>query len=183
MGQGMVIKLNLDPPDQMDVWQGVMGQIEEKGPMVHLKSAFRVIEYIIKYSRVRTGRSRAAWFPLLDYYGFDYQRSLGAARVDAGAVQEGYSQGGFDSQPFHTTIMNNVNYVDPMNRRYGLFGFAQTVSGKMRLGSDGIRFEEKIPLFEQFMGETWQDFLDKAKAAFEGDGVIAEVGVPPPMQM
>ncbi len=183
MGQGMVVKLNFDPPDQIEQWQGVLGQIEEKGPGIHLKWVFRVIEYVIKYSRRRTGRSRAAWLPLLDKYGFDYQRSLGTDRLDPGAVQEGYSMGTFDDQPFHTTLMNNVDYVDPMNQRFGLFGFSQTTSGKMKLGSDGIRFEEKIPQFEQFGADTWQEFLDKTKAAFEGGGEIQDSPVPPPMQM
>ena len=183
MGQGMVVKLNFDPPDQMERWQGVLGEIDEKGPMVHLKWVFRFLEYVVKYSRVRTGRSRAAWFPLMDVYGFDYQRSLGTARGESGAIQEGYALGGFEDKPFHTTLMNNVDYVDPMNRRFGLFGFTQTVSGKMKLGSNGIRLEEKIPLFEQFGFDTWQDFINKAKTAFEGDGTIAEVDVPPPMQL
>ena len=184
MGTGLVMELKIDPPDGTAGMQNVLAQVEERGPMVHLKWVFRVLEYVVKYSRVRTGRSRAAWFPLMDYYGYGYQRSLGGQRTTPADVAEGYAMGYFESIPFLTTIMNNVDYVEPMNRRYGLFGFAPATSGKMKLGSsDGIRFEEKIPVFEQYGVDMWNDFLELTRQAFEKGGDIPDQDVPPPMQM
>ena len=183
MGTGLAVNLTMDPPSGFDAQQAVLDQVNELGPLVHLNWVFRVLEYTVKYSRVRTGRSRAAWFPLMDNYGFNYQRSLGGEETDPTAIAEGYAAGSYDDKPFMTVIMNNVDYVDPMNRRYGLFGFGNTVSGKMKLGSsDGIRFEEKVPLFESFGADTWNDFLNKTQQAFDGGTTIPDIEVPPPMQ-
>ena len=112
---GLVTELKMDPIDALDAQPAFLESLKEKGMLTHLKWVFRVLEYIVKFSRVRTGRSRAAWFPLMDSYGHDYQRSLGGARVEGGAVAEGYGMGTYDDQPFYTTVMNNVSYVEFMN--------------------------------------------------------------------
>lgn len=158
----------------------------------HLKWVFLVLEYTQKYSRVDTGRSRAAWTKIMDKYGYDYQRSMPIGpRQDEDAISEGKGMGSFYDDPFNTTIVNNVNYVDPMNRRYGLFGWAPARAtlpeGRMgeisgRLGkrvklfgvneygnrvTAGIRFEEKVPLFESYGQTVFQKIADNAKVAFE----------------
>lgn len=149
----------------------------------HLKWVFLVLEYTQKYSRVDTGRSRAAWTPIMDKYGYDYQRSMPiGARQDEDAISEGKGMGSFYDDPFNTTIVNNVNYVDPMNRLYGIFGWAPSRGvSKRGLSKDlkrvklerGIRFEEKVPLFESYGQTVFQKIADNAKAAFE-DGKTFE---------
>ena len=89
----------------------------------------------------------------------------------------GRQEGDFIDEPLNTTLINNVQYVDVMNRRFGLFGWANMTSGKMKLGSSqGIRLEEKIPLFEQYGADNFQKFLDNAERAFSAGGKIFKPG-------
>jgi len=179
---GLTITVRPKPATFFEDRKKFFAQYPDKAVLTHLKWVFRVMEYTVKYSRVETGRSRAAWFPIMDFYGFNYQRSLAGQRTDPSAVEEGYAMGSYDSQPFNTTITNNVEYADIMNRRFGLFGFSPMTSGKMKLGSrEGIRFEEKIPLFEQYGFDTWSDFFTACQGAWDNGGEIADVEVPPPM--
>ncbi len=172
----------------------------------HLKWVFLVLEYTQKYSRVDTGRSRAAWTPIMDKYGYDYQRSMPIGpRQDDDALMEGKGLGQFYDDPFNTVIVNNVNYVDPMNQRYGLFGWAPARNESGKLGREkvhnlrfdvkkktfldkGIRFEEKVPLFESYGQTVFQKIADNAKEAFESGETfqpteIERVENDPPMSL
>jgi hypothetical protein len=128
---------------------------------------FRVLEYVSRYSRVDTGRSRAGWFKIMDTKGYDYSRSLVSLPGKEDETEQGRAQGDFVESPLNTTIINNVKYVEPMNRRFGIFGFEQMSIGRMNLGSQGIRFEDKIPQFEMYGEQNLGKFMDNCKLAFE----------------
>jgi hypothetical protein len=181
--------INKDP-DAADLMAAFGDDWNQAAQDAHEIWVMRVLEYIVRFSRVDTGRSRAGWFNFMDLRGYNYRRSLPPTGTEEG-TDEGRALGDSISEPFITTIINNVNYVEPMNRRYGLFGFAPATSGKMKLGSsDGIRFEEKIPVFEQYGADNWQKFIENAREAFEAGGgrkfkpgPIAPVTNEPPLNL
>jgi hypothetical protein len=144
----------------------------------------RVLEYIVRFSRVDTGRSRAGWFRFMDIRGYNYQRSLPPTGVED-ATEEGRSKGEAISEPFLTTIINNVDYVDPMNQRYGLFNFGPVeIRGKKRIMtmSQGMRLEDRIPLFEQYGADNYQKFTDNAIKAYEAGGANFKPGPIEPVE-
>lgn len=187
----LVVSMRMNPRDASQKFTKFLMDYRTKGVDTHRKWVFAVLEYTVKYSRIDTGRSRSAWTPFMNLYGFDYFRSLPAGpRQTQDAVSQGMSQGTFVDSEFHTEIVNNVSYTEAMNKSYGLFGFSP---GRERMGatnrpvklSKGVRFEEKVVLFEDFGGKVWQMFLDNAKEAFEKHRVfdpdeIATVNPDPP---
>jgi hypothetical protein len=189
---GLVATMRITPEvsEYMESNRNFHDDFLAKAKDTHLKWVFLTLEYIQKYSRVDTGRSRAAWTPIMDVYGYDYQRSMPMGpRQDASAVMQGKNEGTYLDQDFHTEIVNNVGYVEPMNRIYGLFGFAPSRS-LSRKGlskklhpvklAKGIRLEEKIPLFESFAQTIYERFTQNAVAAFEKRGLIDPVIPDPP---
>ena len=88
--------------------------------IVHRKSVFQGLIYLIRIVNVMTGRLRASFTPFMDKYGFSkYFSYLGAVplggghapRIDAKAIKEGQSKGEFVDQPMNTTIATNVVYA------------------------------------------------------------------------
>jgi len=194
----MTVKMNPDNAPQLMEAYGE--DFLTAAQQAHNTWVMRVLEYIVKFSRVDTGRSRAGWFNFMDLNGYDYHRSLPPGGQSM-AVEEGRGLGQSVSEPFSTTIINNVKYVEPMNRRFGLFGFthegsagsvfaqghgyvSRMTEGTRQKGvrrvfgvsehgnriSMGIRLEERIPIFEQYGQENWQRFCDQAQAALEAGG-------------
>lgn len=160
----------------------------------HRKWVFQVLEYIIKYSRVDTGRSRSAWVPFMEAYGYDYSRSLPPApNSQPGAIELGKASGYFTDRPYVTEVVNNVQYVEVMDRRYGMFGFKPVVKNSARGKKvvaqkleQGAHFQDKIPLFESFGEAAWERFMSNAKQAYEkqrrfNPGKIPPLVNPPPV--
>ena len=169
---GLAIEFKMTPRDFGDRGAAFSENLLRGAVDVHDMWVMRVSEYMTKFSRVDTGRSRAGWFSFMDSKGYNYQRSLPPTRDMKDESSEGRAEGMFVSQPFNTTLINNVKYVDPMNKRFGLFGFANMTSGKMYLGSEGIHFEEKIPLFEAYGEENYQRYIDNCVKAFDAGGKV-----------
>ena len=183
---GLAITVRMDPPDMVRKYEDFFEGFYAAALQTHRAWVFWVLEYITKYCRVDTGRTRSAWTPFMDAYGYDYYRSMPpAANEDAVAVALGKSEGSFTDEPFLTTISNNVEYVDTMNQQYGLFGFSPSSSGRqklpgtmvgniktktMRHREQGIRFEERIAFFEEMGSRTFQRFMDNVKETYEKYG-------------
>ena len=183
---GLAITVRMDPPDLVRKYEDFFEGFYKAALQTHQAWVFWVLEYIVKYSRVDTGRSRAAWTPIMDEHGYDYFRSMPpSANEDPISVAQGRSEGSFTDEPFLTTISNNVEYVDDMNQQYGLFGFAPSATGPkkipgtmvgnvktktMRKHEQGIRFEEKITFFEEMGSSTFQRFMDNVKETYEKYG-------------
>ena len=164
--------INKDP-DAADLMAAFGDDWNQAAQDAHEMWVMRVLEYIVRFSRVDTGRSRAGWFNFMDLRGYNYRRSLPPTGTEEG-TDEGRALGDSISEPFITTIINNVNYVEPMNRRYGLFGFKPIVRKDGKIGSakveKGIMLEDRVPLFEQYGADNWQKFIENAREAFEAGG-------------
>lgn len=187
---GLVCTTKMDQPKFGELARKFGGDFIVGAMAAHDTWVLRVLEYFGKFHRVATGRSRAGWFRYMDSKGYDYYRSLPAVeprgKRSKDETELGRAEGDFIEHPFNTTIINNVKYVEPMNRRYGLFGFANMTSGKMKLGSEGIRLEEKLPIFQRYGEENFQKFMENAEKAFNAaekfkPGIIAPVQNEPPM--
>jgi hypothetical protein len=169
----LVIKIKNENPDAAALMRAFGSDWQVAAEGAHNMWVMRVLEYITRFSRVDTGRSRAGWFNFMDLNGYDYHRSLPPAGTEMG-MDEGRAQGQSISEPFLTTIINNVNYVEPMNRRYGLFGFKPHMRKGKRAGAikveQGIRLEDRVPLFEQYGVDNWNKFVKNAKEAYEAGG-------------
>ena len=191
---GLTASVRSDPTNASAMFATYLDGFVEASQDAHRKWVFLVLEYIIKYSRVDTGRSRSAWLAFPNAYGYDYTRSLPSApNADPSSMAQGLASGFFTERPYFTEIVNNVQYVEVMNRRFGLFGYGPTSKNSSRGTklktvklSKGLRFEDKIPLFEAFGEATWQRFMDNAKVAYEkkrqfNPGKIPPLVNPPPI--
>lgn len=198
---GLTAAVKLDPPDSVRLFSEWVDGFEQAAKDTHRKWVFLVLEYVLKYSRVDTGRSRAAWTPMMDQYGYNYQRSL-QAQGDPNEEAQGRAEGYFTDRDFYTEIVNGVEYVEVMDRIYGLFGFTPAKDGgikktkgvmvgdvktkAMKHRDRGISFNEKVPIFEAYGEQVWARFLDNAKKAYEKNrrfnpGVIPPLENPPPV--
>lgn len=191
----LAITARMDPPDVYEKLCTFLDDFEKTAQDTHRKWVFMVLEYIVKYSRVDTGRSRAAWTPMMVFHDYDFYRSMTiTGSEDVAAEEEGRSQGLFTDDPFCTTITNNVVYVDPMNQQYGLFGFSESAGGpknikgvsvgdiktkRMKMRERGIRFEEKMPMFEQMGEERFAAFMNVSKKAYESKRSFDPGNIPP----
>ena len=173
---GLVIKLKVTPLNFADENGKFIADFVEKAKLTHKKWVFQVLEYIVKYHRLDTGRSRAAWTPFMDANMYPYQRSYAPGpNVDYSEEEAGKTEGFFVSQDFRTLITNNVEYVNVMNETYGLFGFSPGERGKRKevfgvteFGNRvtmGIRLEERYPLFESMAATLYTRLIENAAAA------------------
>ena len=114
-------------------------QFVKSATLVHRKSVFEILVYLIRTTPVDTGRLRGSWAPFLDKYG-QIQRALRWSETQspmAGAVQgerlgfdpqefqKGKSEGDYIDEAFSTTLTTNVNYAEEANARVGFIGAAQ----------------------------------------------------------
>ena len=190
----MTMTITLDPPDAIQKFSQFSQRFRDGLEQTHRMWVFRVLEYLVRFSRVDTGRSRAAWMPFMDDQGYSYQRSLTAPPNVEDLTGEGRLQGTYDHQGMETTVYNNVKYVDSMNQKYGLIAFApgmaSTASGRVKKMqavklAQGVQLETMQNRFEQWGQENFQKFVDQAKLAFErsrkfNPGLIEPFDNPPP---
>lgn len=201
------VKIGFKNPNMMKDLKGFITDFDGKLKDTHRKWVLMVDEYIVKYSRLDTGRSRGAWTPFMVNQGVDYTRSMPVGG-DPAAFAEGQAEGSFLDQDFHTELVNNVEYVEVMDRRYGMFGYSPTENiafggfrteatrGRARkvyavsnLGNRINRapsFADKIAYFEGFAQVAYGKFLDNAQKAFDKSkefrpDVISPVVNEPPM--
>lgn len=205
---GMKIKVHLKPVNAVALLSRYIDDFDKKAADTHRKWVLMVDEYILKYSRLDTGRSRGAWTPFMVAQGHDFYRSMPAGG-DPTAFAEGQSEGSFTDRDFHTELVNNVDYVEVMDRRYGMFGYSPsenigfggfaTESTKQRgvrkvfavtqFGNKITRapsFNDKLAYFEGMASIVFEKFMENAKAAYErkrqfDPGKIPPIDVPPPM--
>lgn len=129
----------------------------DKAVLVHRKSVFQILIYLIRLCPVDTGRLRGSWAPFLDKYG-QIQRALKWAQTQspmAGIVKgerEGFNQEAFDEgkregtiidELFSTTLTSNVNYVQQVNARVNFIGAAK-VWGDRRYNQNFENFFEAM---------------------------------------
>jgi hypothetical protein len=88
--------------------------------IVHRKSVFQGLIYLIRIVNVMTGRLRASFTPFMEKYGFTkWMNYIGAVplggghapKIDAKAIKEGQGLGEYVDQPMDTTIGTNVVYA------------------------------------------------------------------------
>ena len=190
---GLTVGVRMDPPKAVELLSTWLQGFDQGAKDAHRKWVFKVLEYVIKYSRVDTGRSRSGWTALMDAYGYNYQRSL-MDPGDPAAVKQGQASGSFTDNDFYTQIVNGVEYVDVMDRMYGIFGFSPSKGGAkkipgvmvgnvktktMKTRERGISFAEKVPVFESFGEQVWQRFMDNAKEAYERNRLFNPEVIPP----
>ena len=146
----LVIKVKNQNPKAAEMMRAFGDDWTNGTQAAHDTWVMRVLEYIVRFSRVDTGRSRAGWFRFMDSKGYNYQRSLPPTGVED-ASDEGRAMGGAISEPFLTTIINNVVYVDPMNQRYGLFNFGP----QRKIYTVSELSQEIKGLFEKQFPDVW----------------------------
>lgn len=207
MSGGLQLSVRKDPRNMIPLFMAYVVGFESGAKDAHRKWVLLVNEYLLKYSRTDTGRSRAGWTAFPDAQGYNYQRSMPLANhYDQQAEQEGKGKSHFVDADFHTELINNVDYVDYMNQKYGIFSYSPVainsgniMSEKSKKGfklfgvnefgnrvTKGIRFEDKIPTFEAFADGVYDKFLKNAKTAYEQNqvfnpGPIEQIFNDPPM--
>jgi len=108
-------------------------EFSKKAILVHRRSVFEILTYLIKLCPVDTGRLRASWTPYLDRYGQSkrYSRIMdrppisGPTRkserkgLDQKAIAEGKGLGVMIDEALATTVGTNVNYAQDAETRSG----------------------------------------------------------------
>jgi len=100
---------------------------QKKCFLVHRKSVFEILTYLIRVCNVQTGRLRGSWLPFLDKYGqaARYMKYMqdnklvygdkGGVALDPKAMEDGKKLGMYVDEALSTTIGSNVNYADKVN--------------------------------------------------------------------
>jgi hypothetical protein len=104
----------------------------DKAQLVHRKSLFQILRYLIRICPVDTGRLRGSFTPFMDKYGdttynkwmadasmAPSQRKTPKKGFNQEAVADGKAQGQFIDQPMDTTIVTNVSYAEDADKKSG----------------------------------------------------------------
>src|SRR5882672_7085900 len=120
---GLVIKVS-KPNFDTDFDQNTKIYLEALAT-VFRAATFRFLGLEIKYCRVKTGRLKSGFTPIMDAYQYDYTKywTYGADEVPE-AIAEGKSQGSYlydpTSDPFKMIVINSVNYASYVEEKVGI---------------------------------------------------------------
>lgn len=162
---GIVIKVNR-PHFDREFDEKTKLYLEQVGT-VFRATVFRFLGLVIKYSRVKTGRLKSAWTPIMDAYTYDYTRfwTYGPDEVPE-AIAEGKVQGSFQydpaADPFKIIVQNSVVYAGYVEEKVGV-----TVRGPLPV---------LVPNFEAYWQEGYEylnshldDSFDSGRYPSQGD--------------
>lgn len=113
-------------------------------------SVFRFMGLEIKYCRVKTGRLKSGFTPIMDAYHYDYTKfwTYGPNELPE-AIAEGKEQGSFiynpAADPFKMIVINSVKYASYVEEKVGI-----TVRGPITT---------LVPYFEEYFREGY-DYLN-----------------------
>lgn len=147
------------------LFDGFHDQFARAAILVHRKTVFSILIYMIRLCPVVTGRLRGSWTPFLDKYGKQtaYARYLNEKALSSGvpksvvgrflqklgglvgltAVNEGKSQGYYADAPFITTVGTNVVYAAKVNE-------------------NSAYFDRTVSMAQLLIQQNFDDFIEKA---------------------
>ncbi len=154
---------------------------------VHRANVFYCLEAMIMWFRVDTGRMRASFFPFMTKHMHNFMRSLRAAtgkdlKKNSAAEAEGQAMGFFMDEPLYTQIGSNVEYVDPLDHKTGVFDPDGISSYRP---APFVSLMEAVYKFDEFTQRNWDNFfaqnlggmqtLDQYLKSETGMGVNGEI--------
>lgn len=159
------MKITIKPKDIANRFKKFAKVFPKEADKAHRVAVFSVLGQVIRWTRVDTGRLRAAWLPFLDTYGVDYRAfMISYPTVKPDEEHLGRSEGTWEDFPFHTRILNNVKYAEHVDKKVGIF-----VTGT---------FLSRYPYFERIYSEKIKEFFDAADELLEGKTPRVEVRPP-----
>jgi hypothetical protein len=122
-------------------------------------SVFRFLASpVIRYARVKTGRLKAAWTPMMEAMQYDYSKYWKQGEEEnSQAVAEGKAQGSFiydeKGDPWKITIINSVEYASIVDEKYGV-----TELGPMMV---------LIPAYEKYFYDNYETLSKNVNKYFQ----------------
>lgn len=153
---GIVIKLNR--PNFCEEFDANTKLYLNAVATVFRAATFRFLGLEIKYCRVKTGRLKSGFTPIMDAYAYDYTKywTYGANEVPE-AIAEGKRMGSFQydpsTDPFKMIVINSVEYASYVEEKVGI-----TVRGPITT---------LIPEYENYFQEGYDYLNSKLDDAFD----------------
>ena len=150
-----------------------------KAQIVHRAATFKIIESIIAWSRVDTGRMRAGWFPYLRAYNHPFQRStIDKKAVNQEEVAEGEREGSFQELPTRSIVTNGVQYSGYVEQNVGVF---DQDGSSASVPSPFPTLQSALPKFAELYKRSFDRFIDITAKRFKenkGPEEIRDFGPP-----
>ena len=153
---GLVVKINR--PNFAEEFNDKTKLYLEAVATVFRASTFRFLGLEIKYCRVKTGRLKSGFTPIMDAYRYDYKKywTYGPDE-NPEAIAEGKAEGSFTydpvSDPFKMIVINSVKYASYVEEKVGI-----TVRGPITV---------LIPAYEGYFREGYDYLNSKLGEAFD----------------
>lgn len=153
---GLVIKINR--PNFAEEFNEKTKLYLEAVATVFRSSTFRFLGLEIKYCRVKTGRLKSGFTPIMDAYRYDYTRfwSYGPDENPT-AIAEGKQAGSYTydpiADPFKMIVINSVVYASYVEEKVGI-----TVRGPISV---------LIPAYEEYFREGYDYLNSKLDDSFD----------------
>lgn len=123
----------------------------QESETTHKVGVLSVLNKMVYWSRVDTGRMRAGFFAYADSRGYSLAASLvNFATVKADQEKLGRKEGQYQDGYLRTRIINAVKYIGQVDDKVGIF-----YSGT---------FASKLAVFERIYGKKFQEFFEAADA-------------------
>ena len=153
---GLVI--NLNRPDFAKDFNDKTNLYFDAVATVFRAATFRFLGLEIKYCRVKTGRLKSGFTPIMDAYAYDYTKywTYGSDE-NPEAIAEGKQMGSFQydpsSDPFKMIVINSVDYASYVEEKVGI-----TVRGPITT---------LIPEYENYFLEGYNYLNSKLDDSFD----------------
>jgi hypothetical protein len=152
------ITISLNRPNFVEEFDANTKLYMEALATVFRATTFRFLGLEIKYCRVKTGRLKSGFTPIMDAYQYDYTKywTYGADESPE-AIAEGKQAGTFQydpsSDPFKMIVINSVEYASYVEEKVGI-----TVRGPITV---------LIPEYENFFLEGYNYLNEHLGDAFD----------------
>jgi len=158
MGKAFVIAVKLNRPKFPDEFDERSKLYMEAVAIVFRASVFRYLGAIIKFSRVKTGRLKSAWTPIMEAFQYDYTKYWDyGPNEEPQAITEGKEEGSYQydptSDPFKLIVVNSVKYASIVEEKWG----ATVLGGLPTL----------VPKFESYFLEGYEYLNQRLEGSFD----------------